>query len=77
MSTNINSNNNINGIERNKSTKQNGIDFTALCVVFRYQYFQIVYILIDHYRRIIGKLNLYASLHVPQYQVDMNEMNRK
>ena len=36
MSKNINSNNNINDIERNKSMKQNSIDFIELYTVFNY-----------------------------------------
>ena len=77
MNKNINSNNNINDMERNKSMKQNSIDFKGLYAVFHYQYFQIVNILIHHYRRTIGGLNPYALLCVPQYQLDMNEIDRK
>ena len=39
-------------MERNKSMKWNGIDFIGLYTVIYHQYFQMVNILILHYRQL-------------------------
>ena len=33
--------------------------------------------LMHHYKGAIGRLNPYTLLHVPQYEVDMNKIDRK
>ena len=77
MNQNTNSNNNINDMDRNKSMKWNGIDFTGPYTVIHHHYFQMVDALTHHCRRTLCGLNPYALPYVPQYQVDMNEMDGK
>ena len=64
-------------MERNKHVKQNSINFTGLCTLFHNQYFEMINILIHYYKRAMGGLNTYTLPYVLQYQVDMNEMDRK
>ena len=78
MQENIKNNNNINERAMNNNIKWNGsFDCIGLCTVFHHHYFQMVDILMHYCKCTMGGLNPYLSLHVPQYQVDVNAMDEK
>ena len=72
------SNNNTKDTAMNDNKEWNGIDFSGLRAVFHYQYFQMVDLLMQCYRRSMCGLNLCTlPCAPPKYQEEINKMNAK